>query len=239
MIKFLFGFLLAIIIVITGVAAFFGLVPGLSPLIGAGPKDLLVRFTPEDSKAARDKMGTQIITLPANTPISDDFKLEGKRNAEIDMDSKELTAHSNNRPWKNYPDKNVQIRIHQDGTVEGSGTLIISKAMPYAMALGYSQSQIEDAMKKYRIPPFEVPVYLIGKGSVTNNKVTITTNQLKIGAVNVPKEIVNQASSEAESVVEDLIQKHNQSFNCESLTFSDGKMHFKGQLPEKEYVIGN
>lgn len=213
----------------------FGLVPGLSSLVGAGPKDLGIRITKEDSAQAIAKMGIELVPLKTTGTIKD-YTFEGKKDISITLDSKELTAHSNNRPWKNYPVKNLQILIHPDGTIESSGTLVVSKAIPYAMALGYSEGQIKDAMQKYNIPPIEVPIYIKGKGSVFNDSVSVNAQTVQIGAIPVPGDIVAQANKEAESVLDDVIQKHSSSFHAESVSFDDGKMNFKGQVPKKIYI---
>jgi len=235
--KILVGIIIFLIILIITPFALLGMVPFLSPLIGAGPRDLGIRITAGDSAAARAKVGTEIVALPKGTAAKDDFVLKGKENADFTMDSKELTAHSNNRPWKNYPVKNIQIKIRDDGTIESSGVLVIAKAMPYAMALGYSENQIRDAMQKYNIPPFEVPFYVLGKGSVANDAVTVDASEVRIGAIPIPGAIVAQANREAEGVLNDIIRKHAQAFHAEEVSFGSGRMTFKGQVPLKEYVI--
>lgn len=236
MIKFLLGFFSATIFIVFLALSALGVTP-LSKFLGTGQKDLGIKVTPADTEAAISKVGTKIIPLPKDTQDSQGFKLEGKLNADFTMDSKEISAHSNNRPWKNYPVKNVQIKIHQDGTIESSATLIINKAMPYALGLGYSEEQIKSAMQKYNIPPLEVPIYILGKGSVQNDKASVNALQVKIGSVNIPGNIISQANKEAEQVINDLIGKNSQSFHCESLSFGDGKLHFKGTVAEKEYVV--
>lgn len=111
MIKALFGIIVFLLLLVLIPLTALGLVPGLSSLVGAGPRDLGIKINVEDSVRARTKVGTEIISLPKNTDPKDDFVLEGKRDADLTMDSHELTAHSNNRPWKNYPVKNLQIKI--------------------------------------------------------------------------------------------------------------------------------
>jgi hypothetical protein len=194
-----------------------------------------VKITKDDSIKAISKMGVELVSIKGSDKVND-YTFEGKKDISIIMDSKELTAHSNNRPWKNYPVKNLQILIHPDGTIESSGILVVSKAISYAMALGYSESQIKEAMQKYTIPPFEVPIYIMGKGSVFNDSVSVNAKTVQIGAISVPSDIVTQANKEAESVLDDIIQKHSYSFHAESVTFSDGKMNFKGQVPKKIYI---
>ena len=151
--KFLFGVLTTLVLIILIPATALGIVPVLSPLVGAGPKDLGQRVTMEDTNAARAKVKTEIISLPAGTPTNKDYTMEGKQDENFTMDSKELTAYMSNNPWKNYPIKNVQVKLHDNGALEGSGILVVSKTLPYAMALGYSETQIRDAMQKYNIPP--------------------------------------------------------------------------------------
>jgi len=227
MLKFIGGVIVTLLLVVGGLAYM---------LVGTGPKDLGIKYTTDDSVAARKKIGGEIIPITADMNKKD-FTLEGKLPVEFEMDSKEFSAQSANRPWKNYPLKNLQIKFNDDGTIEGSATLIISKALPYAMGLGYSETQIREAMQKYNIPNFEVPFYVKGKGQVINDKVTVAAQTVEIGKVSIPKDIVDQANIEAEKVLEDLIQKQSQSFHAEKVTFENGKIHFKGTIAEKQYVL--
>jgi len=228
-------------VVLTCLAIFAGLtylgVTPISKIVGTGQHDLGITVTQAETTAAIDKVGTEIVALSADTPAEMGFRLEGSHKADFTMDSQELSAHSNNRPWKNYPLKNVQIKIHNDGTIESSAILVIDKAMPYAMGLGYSEAQIRDAMAKYAIPSISVPIYVKGKGSVTANQAQVAAEAVKIGNVTVPSNIVAEANSAAASVLNDLMARNKQSFNCESLTFQDGKMRFKGMVAEKQYVV--
>lgn len=242
MLKFLFK-LIGVILVIGAIAIFGGLTwLGLTPLskyVGTGQTDLGIKVTVAESAAAIKKVGTEIIPLPAGTAAEKGFRLEGSKPASFTMTSQEISAHSNNRSWKNYPLKNVQIKIHDDGTIESSAILIISKALPYAMGLGYSEAQINAAIQKYQIPPVEVPIYVLGKGSVTNDQVAVNAAQIKIGNVQVPNNIISEVNTGASAVLNDLISKNSQSFHCESLTFANGKLDFKGKIAEKQYVVTN
>lgn len=241
MLKILFGVFVALLVgtlaIILIPLTALGFVPGLSPFFGASAKNFGIKVTKEDSMAARAKAGIEIVSLPKNTDPSKDFTLEGRKDASFTLDSKELTAFTNNRPWIKYPIKNVQVKIDKDGTIESSATLIVSRVMPFAIALGYSESQIRDAMQKFNIPPFEVPVYVKGKGSVLNDAVSINAQNIKIGAIPVPGDIVGQINKGAESILDDIIQKHSSSFHAETLNFADGKMNFKGTVPRKQYIM--
>ncbi len=239
MLKFIFKFIIKTVLILAiiavGLLTYLGVMPWSSSF-GVGQKDLGIKVTKEESAAAIGKVGTQIIALPAVTPNENSFRLEGTKIANFIMDSQEISAHSNNRPWRNYPIKNVQIKIHDDGTIESSAILIVSKAMPYAMGLGYSRDQIKEEKKKYNIPPVEVPIYILGKGSVSNDKVTVDATNVKIGNIAIPSNILSQINTEAKNVLEDLIRRNGRSFHCESLTFANCKLDFKGRVAEKLYV---
>ncbi len=109
--------------------------------------------------------------------------------------------------------------------------------MPYAEGLGYSESKIKSAMEKFSIPPFEVPIYILGKGSVQNDTVSVNAQMVKTGAIPVPQNIVAQANTGAEKVLNDVIAKHSQLFHADLVTFENGKMNFKGRVAEKQYVL--
>lgn len=233
-----FIFTLILVSVLTPLVVL-GQIPVLSNLIGAGQKDLGVVVTQTDADAAVAKVGTEVLPLPAGTDPADDYRLEGKREVQLELTAHELSATTLNRPWKNFPVKNVQITIAPDGTIQGSAILIVAKALPYAMAMGYSETQVREAMDKFHLPPFEIPVYVSGKGSVTNDQVSVGANNIQIGAISLPGSLVSQVNQEAANVLTDIIAQHSESFHAEKLDFADGKMMFKGYLPEKEYVIPN
>jgi len=237
MVKFLFGLVFVLVVVTLVPVTFLGLVPGLSKLVGAGPKDLGIKILKEDSLAVFSKTGVEIVAMPKNTTPDQDFVLEGTKEADLTFSSKELTALTNNRSWKNFPVKEVQIKIDKDGAIECSGILVISKVLPYAMALGYSEEEIADVLKKYRIPQLEAPFYIKGTGSAEQNAVKIEATSVQIGAVPLPDKLVAQANREAESLLNSLILKNSQSFFAEIVAFSNDAMRFKGRLPEKEYVV--
>lgn len=236
--KFLI-FIIFVAIVILLPLSLLGQVPLLSSAIGAAPKDLGISINKADSDVSQSKVGTQVVTLSPTTPLYEDYRLEGKKPADISFDSKEATALVNNRAWANYPFKSVQIRINSDGSIETSGIITVKKAMPYAVALGYSESDIKKAMDKYHLPSLEIPFYLKGTGSIINNQVALDVSQAKIGAIPLPSSIVATAQNEAENLIEDIIYRHRDNFNCESLQVENNQIRFKGSVPEKEYVIGS
>lgn len=238
MIKFFLGVIVSMAAVVILAISFLGVVPVLSDLVGASPKDLgQNKTTIESSDLAQAKFGIKIVLLPKDTPLEKGYVLEGKMPIDIEMDSQELTSLANNRSWASYPIKSIQIRINQDGSVESSGILVVSKAMPYAVSLGYSESQIREAMQKYNLPSIDIPFYLHGTGSVENNKIDMKVNTFKIGAIAIPQSIVFQAEREATLVLENLLSRNSQSVSYEYVRFEAGKVKIKGTVAEREYVI--
>jgi hypothetical protein len=72
---------------------------------------------------------------------------------------------------------------------------------------------------------------------VHNDGVNVNAQNVKIGAVTIPGNIVTQANHEAESVLNDVIRKHSNAFHADEVSFDKGMMTFAGQVPVKEYVI--
>jgi len=239
MLKFLLGSVILSLITLTLVGGVLGFIPGISTLMGAAPKDLGQRITSEDSLAAQSKTGIEVAKLPKDTLDDKGYSPEGKKALSVTYDSKEVTALVNNLTWKNFPAKNVQIKINPDGSIESSGVIIISKAIPFAEGLGYSADQVKQAMEKYRLPKFEVPYYLKGNGNIKNNNVTLSVSSFKIGAIPVPQNITNNAAFEAVSFIENLINRYQDHYSAESLIFDNGKVAFTGQVPEKINVVAD
>lgn len=236
--KFLAGVLTVFFFTALILLGLTGTIPTLSNLLGVKQKDLGITVTPDDSTKATEKVGTLIDTLPINSPLGDNFKLEGKRPTEYQMDSKELTALYNNRPWVNFPVKNVQIKIQPDGLVEGSAILTVEKLLPWAVALGYSESQVREAIDRYRLPTLEIPFYFRAYGGVEKNQSDINLTKIQVGAISLPTYLITSISNEAEKFTNDLLIKKQDNVNIEYLRFQEGQMYFKGEMPEKEYVAG-
>jgi len=79
-----------------------------------------------------------------------------------------MTALMNNRPWKYWPIKDVQIKFNADGTAELSGVVIKDKLIGYAQAIGVPQEVVSTVVSF--LPPTPT-FYLKGKASLEENKV--------------------------------------------------------------------
>jgi hypothetical protein len=167
---FLIVFLFSISAIIF-VLGYIGYIPAIANLLGTNkPRDLGIKFTEKDRVEAHVKSGVQYVTLPAST--SDELSIQrfGKHNVDTSWTSVQASALMNNRPWKYWPYKNVQVKFNTDGSAEVSGGLNKVVVPSYAAAIGIPKVAVEFAMKL--LPPTPV-FYLKMKVSLKDNKVDV------------------------------------------------------------------
>lgn len=245
--------LLVILIVPVVLFALAGYVPGLSAVFGATkPRDLGVTYTEEDKNSAISKSGAVYGELPSDTKDESSIQFEGSHDVKTSWNSAEMTALLNDRPWKNWPIKNVQLRINPDNTVEMSGVVNAEELKGYGSGIGVPGAVVD----RVSLLPAEASFYIKGSGSLSQNQVAsfdITSAQL--GRLSIPtgvllssQNIVNNAY--AEDVVSEL-KKYSgkkasivnfingrmswvEGFFAKMAVFSDGKLEFEGSIPDKE-----
>jgi len=226
-----------LIILLVLVLSYFGLVPGISTAFGFNqPKDLGVKFSPENLNQANDKTKVTIETLPSDTNIEKSLIYLGSHNAEMSLSSEEITALANNSKWKYNPLSQVQVKINPDGTAQASGLIDFKSARQYALALGVSSKDIDQALEKFPIPTTKFPFYIKATGSVENNQIQINVTSLKLANFPIPSNIINTYSSPAVSFIEDKYLSTG-SIKIEKLENQAGKIFFKGSLPDKELTV--
>lgn len=167
---FLIVFLFSIAAVIFGLG-YIGYIPAIANLLGTNrPRDLGIRFTEKDRIEAHAKSGVQYGTLPASTSDVLSIQRFGRHNVDTSWTSDQASALMNNRPWKYWPYKDVQVKFNADGSAEISGGLNKTVVPNYAAAIGIPKAAVELAMKL--LPPAPV-FYLKMKASLKDNKVDI------------------------------------------------------------------
>ncbi len=201
------------------------------------PKDLGITATREQADGAQAKTTVQVISLPDSTPVGESIRFEGTKPMTYSMDSQELTALALYKTkYKYFPFHSVQIRVNPDNTVELSGLADTAKAISYATAIGFAASDVEKAMDEYNIPRTNVSFYVKGSGSVTNGAVSLNLTGGNIAGIPVPMALVNSKKDAIIDVLESGM-RNTPGFEAQSITFSDGKVHFTGSLSEKEYIV--
>jgi len=226
----------AIVVIGVLVLGYLGFVPGLSDVMGAGPRDLGVRPTASDAVSAMSKIGnTESPFTGTGGPIGS-IKLEGSHAVDTYLTAEEITAAQNARNYKYDPLKDVQVKINADNTVETSGRISISKAKDYLAAIGIPQEDVDKALSVAKDFPGEASFYAKGKVSMANNVLSTDLSEVKIGNIAVPKD---QLSSAVLASIASTIIAKNPGVNVEKFEIVGGKAHFVGTYPDRTYLAPN
>lgn len=246
---------LAIIYVLTG----FGYMPGLSKVLGTQkPKDLGITYTAENKTSAREKSQLVYLELPANTSIEQSIVRSGSRPVTTSWDSAEMTALMNDRPWRYWPIKEVQLRIDDDGTAELSGVVIKEKLKNYAVAIGVPREVAKGILS---LLPANSAFYVKAKTSLAENKVKdFDIQAVSYGKISIPVNLLLSRSSndyvDSAVAVDEVSELSKYSgkkaaiinfindrlsqitgFYAKSAYFKDGKLNFDGTLSETEATV--
>jgi len=216
-----------IIVVIVLVAGYLGFVPGLSDLMGAGPRDLGVRYTQQDLLSAQQKIGHTYTELPATT-TGKTIQYSGAKDLKADFTNEELTALANSGKWKYGPAKDIQIKIGPDGTGEVSGRLMTGNLAEAGKVFGFSEQEVSDSGKYLGLIPGNPSFYMKGKASIQNNQVNIQPEKIEIGRIDTTKLV---SAGEMESVFEKGI-KAVPGMNIRSATLDNGKAQVDATMPD-------
>jgi hypothetical protein len=225
-----------IVVLVVLVAGYLGFVPILSDLMGAGPRDLGIHPTAADAVNAMSKIGNTELALNGSTGPQGSIRLEGNHHVDTVLTAEEITAAQNARNYKYDPIRNVQVKINSDNTVETSGRLSIPKAKDYLRAIGYTESEIDQALSAAKDVPGEAAFYAKGTVSMTNNVLSTDISEAKIGNVQIPKDQLSNGA--LASIASSLISK-NPGVSVDKFEIVDGKAHFVGTYPDKTYLAPN
>ena len=241
---------------------YLGLVPGVSTLFGSDkPRDLGIRYANEDKESARAKSQIVYETLPSDIPPQNSIQRMGKREISAEFTSAEATALMNNRPWKYFPYKNIQIKFNKDGSAEVSGIVLKDKIPGYGAYIGAPKEALDFAIKYLPANPV---FYLKMKAGLKDNKVSIFEPQIfELGRVSIPvnlflsfapPSLIGQTFAvDIGGMISDLSKVKNKrdliityingrissipGFYAKTASISDNKLLFDGTLAEKEATV--
>jgi len=221
------------------ILGYFGLIPVVSRIFGSDkPRDLGVTFIQEDFNSGMAKTGKEYVLLPSDLSPEESLKYSGTRVVKTSFTDKELTALTHNRPWKYYPVKDVQLKIHEDGMVEASGVILVDRIIPGLKAFGVDSDQAESVMTRLDFLKTNPPFYIKGTGSIINNELDLDIKNLEIGRLPVPSWFFGGENSSVSMVdVINFIEarlKTISGLSIKSLTLKEGKLFFDGTLPATE-----
>ncbi len=231
------GFLVLVPILIAG---WFGIVPGVSSLMGATKaQDLGVLYTPADVTSYQQKTAVTFKDYAAAPvdpakPGSVTVFADPKTVTDLRITQEELTAIVNSSGWSGMPIDNTQIRL-SDGTIEISGNLNIDNIQNFVNSFGGSNVNTQDINNSLSWAKNfigNVPVYIKANASVQNNKLTFTVIEAKVGRFNVP---IPAASSSTPSDNSGITLKAD-NFEAVSAQAVNGALIFTGTYPATIYV---
>jgi len=218
-------------VILLAALAYLGVLPLISPLI-AKPIDLGIEAD-QTLVTQFDQAHGMINELPNGVVPSDREPIyEGEVSLDIELNSAQVTsilAYWRGR-YAKMPIRDVQIRFNPDGTSEASGILEIGTAITMAKQLGYSEADIEKGKSYVKYIAGDLPFYLKGTASVSDNQVMINPTTMQVGRVNVPASIMGPVAS----VVDDAIErkmKQVPGLSVSEMTISNGILHLVATSP--------
>lgn len=229
-------FLTAIAVLL--IAGYFGLIPFLSNLMGANnPKDLGIDYSQKEFKSFTEKTGGQLIIIKKTLTPATSISYSGQLNFDSSFTQEQISARLNYSPWKYMPVNNTQVRINKDGTIEFSGNLLIARLPGFIAREGMGQYSMTDVIKGLdfiKVIKINPPVYIKFKASIENNNLSLNVQKIEIGRFNLPLQKI-KVNKTLTSVAESILSKVP-GFYAKEVNFSDGKLNFKGTIPEKMKV---
>jgi hypothetical protein len=220
-----------IVLVIIAVAAYLGYVPGISNKVGiAKARDLGVRYTEEDLNKAREITGVLLVDLESENPS---ITFEGEKDISGEFTSEMITAMINEANYRYYPLSNTQVKIHQNGTIETSGNLIIEKVVKWSDDIGGDTKMSEEAKSYLKFLPPSPAFYLNGRLSVTDNQIAIDISEAKVAMFSATPEIISQYQDQLADFIEHKIASVP-GMTVRKADFSEGKLQLDATYPEVE-----
>ncbi len=231
-IKFLFLFVLVILVGLTLLGGYLGFVPFLSEVL-AKQRDLGVVIdsayfenTAKELGASRSFSSSATGTPNFLGTVEIEKSFTGSEASSIIAGWEEVYEYTRYTPFEN-----VQIKVHEDGTLEMSAMLDVQKGINIAKEIGYTNSQIDEGLKYAKFLSNKVAFYAKGRGEVVNNQVSFEGEILELGRVKIPSNILTTVENGLEEVIETRISKIP-NLRVDSMKAVDSKIDVKAQIPQ-------
>jgi hypothetical protein len=235
--------MIILIIIIAGVLylGYLGFIPVLASIFGTDkPRDLGVKYTQEDYKTADAKAMVKIETVETSLTAKEGLKCIGNKPVSNSFSGEELSAvaniHSGN--WKYYPATDIQIKLNEDGSGALSALLHFERLPGYSQATGMNYGAIEKVLGMLHLKPKPMPIYLVGKATVSNGMVDLKVSKAEIGRFGIPSSFPEKYSKGVNSFFSQQVNAFP-GFYVDSADFKGGKLNFKGTMPEKIITAKN
>jgi hypothetical protein len=187
------GVIAVIALAIFLVAGYFlGNVPLASQLMGTNkPKDLGVELSVDSVYTAMDKMNTPANKADVEAIIKNPASYTKVNTTLTDEEVSSMFSLAN---IENFPFRTNQIKFGSNGQVEASGTIDTVKLEAFLNDMGVSGSNLDQVMGYVQSAKF-INYYFDGTCSVTNNNVSLNIDELKLGNISVPDDLLSQSEN--------------------------------------------
>jgi hypothetical protein len=227
-------FFLIVAILVAGLLGYFGLIPGVSDLLGSNkPRDLGMTYSSESFSTGLAKGKVEMKTLEGTS--SESLKYEGSHEVIDSFTDEELTSHAYNKEWENYPISDVQVRINDDNTCEVSGMIDLAKVDGLLSELNISQANYKKALESVNIPMKKMPFYAKGSGVALDNHLDASISTFELGRFPVPSSLLSKYGPMLMSFG-DTVMSRIDGFSVKEARFENNAINFEGTLPDVEYT---
>lgn len=222
------------------IAGWFGIVPGLSNIMGANkPRDLGIKYTDADFESYKKKTGSTFLDI---SKAPDSQTKPGEKAIftnpiavnSMNVTDEEITALVNKIGWLWMPVSNAQVRF-TDNTIEVSGNLNIkymNEFVKFIGGVGYSESDVSKAVSMVSKITSNIPIYMKANASVSNDSLSFDLKEVTLGRFNAPlkiaSDVLSTGTSNAIRLADNLI--------AQSVKLNDGALEFSGIYPSTVYV---
>lgn len=226
--------LVAVIAGIILLLGYFGLIPSVSKMLKTDrPRDLGVSIT-EEARAYNLEVigeGSKYTTEGKDTEI----QYFGEIKRDITLTSEQLTTLANEVDWKYDPISNLQIRLGEDGTIEGSGLLQIDKIKDYIVKNGVSTEEVDKVIERFGLDGKTFPFYVQLSLSADENEITWEAQKLEVGRFNVPLDAIEPYKDSIDGLIKNRLEQIPNLY-INKIEIKDGKVNFIGTTPEYQLV---
>lgn len=231
--KILIATCILVLVVVLGLG-YLGFIPAISKVLGSDqPRNLGINPRLEDLDNAKTKFTAVNFDLAerfASEAVGQAMPVTGRSVAvRTSFSSQEVTAMLKTGNWNTWPVMDTQVRINPDGSAEASGTLLIGLVTNFAGRAGYSRNDVQKALDILHVKS-NIPFYVKGTGSITNNQVSINVQKAELGRLPVPGVLINQHQGDVNGFVQNGISRMPD-VKINSLKAENGQVTFDGKLP--------
>lgn len=217
-----------------GLGTVLGVLPLASDLLGTSrPRDLGIRYSEEEQDRFFEASQTYIAYRTDIDPgMGKSISYSGTKTVATKFTPEELSARLSYDRWAYLPISDVQISIHDDGIVEVSALLHLSRIEGFLKQIelyGREEEQVFALARSVGLLDLVIPVYVKGWGAVNENNPSLTIDRFELGRLVIPSELFG-AEVYGLNIMKSTIASVPDLF-VNSATFVDGKLAFSGVVP--------